>query len=62
MSKVIIVWHSPDGEEHEETWASVEQFRSWAIGESLHLSYTAYAAPDPSDEDDEGPIISRGQL
>jgi len=58
MDEVVILWRTADGEEHEETWPSVEQFRTWAQGEDLHVHYSAYLP----DEDGEGLLIDRGEL
>lgn len=55
---VRIAFTSADGEEREEEWPSVERFRSWAVGERLDLSFTAYEA----DEDGEWVVVAKGRV
>lgn len=55
---VRIAFTTADGEDREEEWASVERFRSWAVGERLDLSFTAYEA----DDDGEWVVVAKGRV
>ena len=55
---LVILWHTPDGEEHEERWPTIDAFLSWAASESIAGTYTAYE----EDEDGDLAVIERGQL
>ncbi len=52
----LIVFTSPDGEEREERWDSVESFRSWAISHQQDYAFTAYRA----DPDGEWLVVDKG--
>jgi hypothetical protein len=58
MAGVNISYTSADGEEHEESWPSVERFRAWAAIQGTACTYTAYA----EDEDGEWVMIDRGRV
>jgi len=57
MADIRIAWITVDGEECEEVWPTVERFRAWALAESLHCTWRAYA-PD----DGEWVCIDEGKL
>ena len=52
-----IAWISADGEEREETWSSLERFRTWALAEGLHCSWRAYEK-----DDDEWLLVAEGRV
>jgi hypothetical protein len=54
----LIVFTSPDGEEREERWDSVEAFRNWAISLEHAYQFTAYQA----DEDGEWLMVDKGRV
>lgn len=54
--QVSIYWMTPDGEEHEELWDSLDSFLSWAAGDNIHGQWRAYEA----DEDGDWVLVSRG--
>lgn len=54
----LIVFTTPDGEEREEHWASVEAFRNWAISHQQAYAFTAYQA----DEDGEWLVVDKGRV
>ena len=54
----LIVFTSPDGEEREERWDSVEAFRSWAVSHDQAYAYTAYRA----DQDGEWLVVDKGSI
>ncbi len=55
---VIISWTGRDGDEHHETWPSIEQFRCWAVSEGCCCHFSAYH----SDEDGDQILIGRGRV
>ena len=48
---ISVWWQNADGGEQEEMWDSIEQFRCWAQGEGISLSYRAY------EEDEDGDYV-----
>jgi hypothetical protein len=56
MPGYLIMFTSPDGEEREEEWDSVEAFRSWAIAHEAIYAFTVYR----EDEDGEWIVIEKG--
>jgi hypothetical protein len=54
----LIVFTSPDGEEREERWDSVEAFRSWAVSLGHSYAFTAYRA----DQDGEWLVVDKGSI
>ena len=52
---ITISYTTPDGEERDERWASIDAFRSWAIGDKVRANYTAY------EEDEDGDLIVVGK-
>lgn len=52
-----ITFITADGDEGEETWPSVERFRSWAISEELELTFTAY-----EEDGDEWVVVAKGRV
>lgn len=55
---LLIRFLTPDGEEREEEWPSLDAFRSWAIGEGRRLAWTAYQA----DEDGDWVVVGKGTV
>lgn len=57
MADIRIAWISADGEEREETWPSLERFRTWAQAEGLHCSWRAY-----EEDDGEWLLVEEGKV
>jgi hypothetical protein len=55
---LVIEWRSPDGEEHEERWDTIDAFLSWAAGDGASGQYAAYE----EDEDGDLVLIERGAM
>ena len=52
MSGAIMVhWLTVDGEEHDESWPTVDAFVNWAEAEGLRCQWTAY------EEDEDGDFV-----
>jgi hypothetical protein len=58
LGPFLIVFTTPDGEEREEHWESVEAFRNWAISHQQSYVFTAYRA----DEDGEWLVVDKGRI
>ena len=56
--RVLVIWTSADGEEHEEHWANVDTFLSWAHAEGLRCAWRAYE----EDEDGDWLVIGSGRV
>lgn len=58
MPELLIVYHLPDGGEHEERWPSVAAFRAWAELRNQRLRYRVFRA----DEDGEWLLVETGSV